>query len=98
MDAPDLVISVGTSAANLTGAMGRPLWLMLPSLGDWRWHLEREDSPWFPSARRFREQGSGWPEVVERIRLALIELRHSRWGPPARTKKCITPVAGALRD
>ncbi|TDY20408.1 hypothetical protein B0G81_0566 [Paraburkholderia sp. BL6665CI2N2] len=78
MDALDLVISVDTSAANLAGAMGRPLWLMLPMLGDWRWHLEREDSPWFPSARLFREQGRGWPEVVERIRLALIELRNTR--------------------
>ncbi|SEE97543.1 hypothetical protein SAMN02787142_6053 [Burkholderia sp. WP9] len=78
MDALDLIISVDTSAANLAGAMGRPLWLMLPMLGDWRWHLEREDSPWFPSARLFREKGRGWPEVVERIRRALIELRNTR--------------------
>lgn len=78
MDALDLIISVDTSAANLAGAMGRPLWLMLPMLGDWRWHLEREDSPWFPSARLFREKDRGWPEVVERIRLALIELWNAR--------------------
>ncbi|ACD21336.1 hypothetical protein Bphyt_7048 [Paraburkholderia phytofirmans PsJN] len=78
MNALDLIISVDTSAANLAGAMGRPLWLMLPMLGDWRWHLEREDSPWFPSARLFREKGRGWSEVVERIRLALIDLRNAR--------------------
>lgn len=78
MEALDLIISVDTSAANLAGAMGRPLWLMLPMLGDWRWHLEREDSPWYPSARLFREKGRGWPEVVERIRLALIDLRNTR--------------------
>ena len=78
MDALDLTISVDTSAANLAGAMGRPLWLMLPLLGDWRWHLEREDSPWFPSARLFRDKGRGWPEVVERIRVALIELRNTK--------------------
>ncbi|WP_240975521.1 methyltransferase type 11 [Paraburkholderia aromaticivorans] len=78
MEALDLIISVDTSAANLAGAMGRPLWLMLPMSGDWRWHLEREDSPWYPSARLFREKGRGWPEVVERIRQALIELRNTR--------------------
>jgi hypothetical protein len=74
----DLMISVDTSAANLAGAMGKPLWLMLPMLGDWRWHFEREDSPWYPSARLFREKGRGWPEVVERMRLSLIELRKAK--------------------
>lgn len=78
LNALDMLVSVDTSVANLAGAMGRPVWLMLPMLGDWRWHLYRDDSPWYPTARLFWERGGGWPEVVERIRLALIELRDMR--------------------
>ena len=44
-------------------------------IGDWRWHYVREDSPWYPSARLFRQKDAGWPEVVDRIRDALIRLR-----------------------
>ena len=55
--------------------MGKPVWLMLPMIGDWRWHYVREDSPWYPSARLFRQKDAGWPEVVDRIRDALIRLR-----------------------
>jgi hypothetical protein len=69
----DLLISVDTSTANLAGAMGRPVWLMLPMLCDWRWHLDREDSPWYPSVRLFRERGEGWSEVVLRMRAALVQ-------------------------
>jgi hypothetical protein len=78
LEALDLLISVDTSAANLAGAMGKPVWLMLPMYGDWRWHFDRDDSPWYPSARLFRESGVGWPEVVARMRHALIGLRDNR--------------------
>lgn len=77
LNALDVLVSVDTSAANLAGAMGRPVWLMLPMVGDWRWHLYREDSPWYPSARLFWERGDGWRAVVERVRQALIELRNN---------------------
>jgi tetratricopeptide (TPR) repeat protein len=70
----DLVISTDTSIAHLAGALGKKLWLMLSFAPDWRWQLEREDSPWYPSARLFRQQAPGdWTGVVARIREALQE-------------------------
>jgi ADP-heptose:LPS heptosyltransferase len=71
----DLVISVDTSMAHLAGALGRPLWVLLPKVPDWRWLLEREDSPWYPSARLVRQTAqSDWGGVIERLRTDLIEL------------------------
>jgi hypothetical protein len=68
----DLVITVDTSMAHLAGALGKPVWVLLPKAADWRWMLEREDSPWYPSVRLFRQQKPGaWDEVLERLRLAL---------------------------
>ncbi|MBC7609550.1 MAG: tetratricopeptide repeat protein [Polaromonas sp.] len=67
-DCMDLVISVDTSVAHLAGALGKPLWLMLPYYPDWRWMIDREDSPWYPTARLFRQQEDcSWHSVVERI-------------------------------
>lgn len=71
----DLVISSCTSPAHLAGALGRPLWVVLSSFPDWRWMLDREDSPWYPTARLFRQgRGEGWDPLLGRIRQALAEV------------------------
>ncbi|MCH8183661.1 MAG: tetratricopeptide repeat protein [Proteobacteria bacterium] len=68
----DLVICVDTSVAHLAGALGKPVWIMLPYLPDWRWLLEREDSPWYPSAKLYRQETPGdWRPVLDRIRADL---------------------------
>lgn len=65
----DLLISVDTSVAHLAGALARPTWLLLPFDGDWRWLLERDDSPWYPTMRLFRQSTPGdWKSVIERVR------------------------------
>ncbi len=69
----DLLISVDTAAAHLAGSLGVPTWLLLAHAPDHRWLLGREDSPWYPSMRLFRQaEPGGWAGVVERIRLALV--------------------------
>jgi ADP-heptose:LPS heptosyltransferase len=68
----DFVISVDTSVAHLSGALGRPTWILLPLLPDWRWLLDREDSPWYASAKLYRQSTSGqWDSVVEQVGHAL---------------------------
>ena len=71
----DLIISADTSVAHLAGALGKPVWIMLPCAPDWRWLLEREDSPWYPTARLFRQASPGdWANPVARIATALQAL------------------------
>jgi hypothetical protein len=71
----DLVISIDTSVAHLAGAMGKPVWILLNNSPDWRWLLEREDSPWYPTARLFRQSTFGnWQEVVARVERELRRL------------------------
>ena len=68
----DLVISVDTSVAHLAGALAKPLWILLPFMPDWRWLLDRDDSPWYPTARLFRQDETrGWDSVMARVRAAL---------------------------
>jgi tetratricopeptide (TPR) repeat protein len=72
MMALDLVISVDTSIAHLAGALARPVWVALPYVPDWRWLLEREDSPWYPTMRLFRQSRAGdWGAPFARIAEAL---------------------------
>jgi ADP-heptose:LPS heptosyltransferase len=83
-----LVISIDTSVAHLAGAMGKPVWVLLQKSPDWRWLLEREDSPWYPTARLFRQSRVGdWQDVVARVEGELRELAKrcrdgSRGHPP----------------
>jgi len=71
----DLIISVDTAVAHLAGALGRPVWLLNRRDGDWRWMLDREDSPWYPTMRIFRQPRRGdWDSVISRVADALGEL------------------------
>lgn len=72
VDCLDLVISVDTAVAHLAGALGRPVWLLNRVESDWRWLKAREDSPWYPTMRIFRQQQSRqWPPVVQAVVAAL---------------------------
>jgi hypothetical protein len=71
----DLVISVDTSVVHLSGALGRPTWVMLPHAPDWRWLLDRDDSPWYPTVRLFRQTTSGnYEGVLDSVRAELARL------------------------
>jgi Flp pilus assembly protein TadD len=75
LDRLDVLISVDTATAHLAGAMGKPVWILLPFVPDWRWLLDRTDSPWYPSARLYRQSRSGdWSGPVDAVARALDEL------------------------
>ncbi|MGE0387129.1 MAG: FkbM family methyltransferase [Gammaproteobacteria bacterium] len=86
----DLVISVDSAVAHLAGALGKPAWVMIPPVPDWRWMLDREDSPWYPQMRLFRGREPGrWRPVLERMAQALRA---------AAGLDASVAVPGALRD
>jgi tetratricopeptide (TPR) repeat protein len=77
VDAMDIIISVDTSVAHLAGAMGKKLWLLLPYLPDFRWMLDREDSPWYPSAKLYRQEKiNDWDTVLEKLKADLLKLKN----------------------
>jgi tetratricopeptide (TPR) repeat protein len=82
----DLVICVDTAVAHLAGALGKPVWLMVQQDSDWRWLRGREDSPWYPTMRLFRQSRRGdWEEVVARVKTALEKrLQEGASAPPGR--------------
>jgi tetratricopeptide (TPR) repeat protein len=78
----DLVITTDTSIAHLAGAMGKPVWIMLPHLSDWRWMQDRSTTPWYPTAKLFRQSVPGdWRQVLERIAAHLNTLAPAQCQP-----------------
>jgi hypothetical protein len=68
---------VDTATAHLTGAMEKPVWTLLPFVPDWRWLMEREDTPWYPSMRLFRQKTIGdWDTVIWEVKENLAQ-----WSP-----------------
>jgi hypothetical protein len=79
----DLVIAVDTAVAHLAGALGKPVWLLLQHSPDWRWFLDRDDTPWYPQMRLFRQsERNDWTNPVARVAEALRGLTDS-------TAKCV---------
>jgi hypothetical protein len=83
MSCLDLIITVDTSMAHLAGALARPTWIMLQHMPDWRWLLDRDDCPWYPTAKLFRQTEPGnFADVVERVR-AELSARIAGWSQEA---------------
>jgi tetratricopeptide (TPR) repeat protein len=79
----DLLVTVDTAVAHLAGALGKPVWILLTHNPDWRWLLEREDSPWYPTARLFRQSVAGdWASVIDRVHYELRQLVSPTPGSP----------------
>jgi tetratricopeptide (TPR) repeat protein/glycosyltransferase involved in cell wall biosynthesis len=88
MDQLDQIITVDTVVAHLGGALGQPTWILLPAMADWRWMVNRDDSPWYPTARLFRQTTPGqWDDVITAIATALQEPGPS--SPPVTTPKAL---------
>jgi hypothetical protein len=90
----DLVITTDTCIAHLAGAMAKPVWILLPHLGDWRWMQQMDATPWYPTAWLLRQNTPGdWAGVLERVIAKLSELRAARSKPrmPRLTVKSVQP-------
>jgi len=94
----DLVITVDTSVAHLAGAMGQPVWLLLPFIPDWRWLMDRTDSPWYPTMRLFRQQTyKDWHPVFTQLRRALKQQLNMNVAD-LRLLKLLWPTIHAFRN
>jgi len=98
----DLVITIDSAVAHLAGALGKPVWTLLPFAADWRWVLARDDSPWYPTMRLFRQSAPGdWARTVDDVARQLrdaVQNEHGRerGGSPA-TRKAAADVAAATQ-
>ncbi len=91
IEALDLVISVDTAIVHLAGALAKPVWLLNRFASDWRWLREREDSPWYPTLRQFRQsRAHDWHSVIERVADELSKLASRR--PKGRNGRVIKPA------
>lgn len=87
----DLIVSIDTAVAHLAGALGKPVFLLLPYAPDWRWLLDRSDSPWYPTARLFRQERPGdWSGVVRHVQRALMSCCDKMQNPskPVAARDC----------
>ena len=95
----DLIVTCDTSIAHLAGALGRPVWVALKNVAEWRWLRDREDSPWYPSMRLFRQRERGdWDEVFARIAAAVEPLARSLEAPMSRAAVAVPCAIGELVD
>lgn len=98
IQALDLVIAVDTAVAHLAGALGKPVWTLLPAAGDFRWLTDREDSPWYPTMRLFRQSHLGdWTNVVARVAAALHEAARAQT-PEKRRQALLPPRATSMHS
>jgi tetratricopeptide (TPR) repeat protein/precorrin-6B methylase 2 len=94
----DLVVAADTSVAHLAGALGKPAWVLLPFCADWRWMEEREESPWYPTMRLFRQTIAGdWSTVLGDMGAAMIDLTLGR-GASESSSTTTAPLLSALHD
>ena len=86
----DLIITVDTAVAHLAGAMGKPVWVLVSEPADWRWLRHREDSPWYPTLRIFRQPRLGaWDDAIKAVVIALnVEIRLEGSARQARKSNC----------
>jgi tetratricopeptide (TPR) repeat protein len=95
----DLIITVDTSVTHIAGAMGKPMWVLLPFVPDWRWLLDREDCPWYPTARLFRQPQFGdWSTVIKQIERALLEQVEGKATDPRMLLASEYEQAGRLQE
>jgi hypothetical protein len=87
----DLLITVNSSTAHLAGALGNRVWVLLRHTPDWRWLIDREDSPWYPTARLFRQSAKrDWNEVIERVGAELQKFVETNDASPPLAPECLT--------
>jgi tetratricopeptide (TPR) repeat protein len=95
----DLIVACDTSIAHLAGALGRPVWVALKSVAEWRWLRDRADSPWYPTMRLFRQRERGdWEGVVARIAAGVAALARSPEAPTRREAVAVPCAIGELVD